>query len=59
MKKEYRYLAGWAREKNCSPEDFPNKELNELAKEGFEVESYRNHGDSCYVSFLLSREIKD
>lgn len=56
--KEYRYLAGWTREKNCSPEDFPNKELNELAKEGFEVESYKSHGESCYVSFLLSRKIK-
>ncbi len=57
--KEYRYIAGWTKEINYGTDGFPNKELNELAKEGFEVESYRNHGDNAYVSFLLSREIKD
>ena len=59
MKKEYKFIAGWVNEKTSSDDKYPNKELNELAKEGFVVESYKNHGYSLFVSFLLSREIKE
>ena len=59
MKKEYKFIAGWVDAETNSDNKYPNKELNELAKEGFVVESYKNHGDSAFVSFLLSREIKD
>lgn len=59
MKKEYKFISGWVDSETNSDDKYPNKELNELAKQGFVVESYKSHGDSSFVSFLLSREIKD